>query len=87
MICSVAGKFSLNGVLLSVKSTILTWELAILSRTTFGYVCDVILLNSKPKNDDPGDILTWPINSLVVGSWYTLDAVTCATTPDCAAII
>ena len=24
-----------------------------LSRTTFGYVCDVILLNSNPKNEDP----------------------------------
>ena len=39
-------------------------------------------MNSRPKNDEPSDILTWPINSLVVGSWYAAVAVTVATTPD-----
>ena len=53
----------------------------------FGYVIDVTLLNNRPKNDEPSDILTWPINSLVVGSWYVDVAVSLATTPDWAPII
>ena len=44
-------------------------------------------MNSKPKNEEPSDILTCPINSLVVGSWYAEVAVTLATTPDPAPII
>ena len=65
---SLAGNLESNAVELSVKSTILICDSDILSKTTLGYVCDVILLNNSPENEDPSDILTCPINSLVVGS-------------------
>ena len=51
-----------------MKSTILTCDCEISSNTILGYVCEVILLNNSPENEDPSDILTCPINSLVVGS-------------------
>ena len=44
-------------------------------------------MNSSPKNEDPGEISTWPINSPVTGSWYTLAVVTLDTVPDLAPII
>ena len=44
-------------------------------------------MNKRPKNEDPSEILTWPINSWVVGSWYVDVAVNLATTPDWAPII
>ena len=44
-------------------------------------------MNNSPKKEDPSDILTCSINSLVTGSWYALVAVILATTPDLAPII
>ena len=57
------------------------------SKTIFGYVIDVTLLNNRPKNEDPSEILTCPINSWVAGSWYVDVAVNLATTLDWAPII
>ena len=54
---------------------------------TLGYVVEINLLNSRPKNDDPSEIVTEGIASLVVGSVYTAVEVILATTPDPAAIM
>ena len=69
LISSFAGKLASIAVVLFVKSTILTCDSAILSRTILGYVWEAILLKSNPKNEEPSDILTWGINSRVAGSW------------------
>ena len=76
-----------NAVVLFWNCTTLTADWEILSRTTLGYVWDVILLNNRPKNEEPSEILTWLINSWVAGSWYADVAVIWDTTPDEAPII
>ena len=44
-------------------------------------------MKRRPKKEEPEEILTCSINSLVVGSWYALVDVMRATTPELAPII